>query len=365
MFMNTTFFSYVFGCRVNEAEKVVMDKKLLELGFVWSDDAPDFYIINSCAVTGKAEREVRQHIYQTRKKFPNTKIVVTGCAATNWIKNTTIVQNVDVLIPNSDKPSIPHIIQKLLPESNERSFPLPYQRGNTLIQYQDKFLDCGRLMVKIQDGCDRYCSYCIVPYLRGKPHSKSISTIIKEINNRDEHVIEVILTAINTECFGKDTGETLIQLIAAILKKTTVPFVSFGSIHPWSITDEFLSYYQSIMPTNRFIPFFHIPIQSGSNKILKLMNRWYTKEEIHRKLKELKGMNPDAFIGTDIIVGFPGETEKEFQETYDFLKSAPIDKIHVFRYSPRPGTAAEKFLNEPTPQEKRDRSKLLLKLSSL
>jgi len=221
-------------------------------------------------------------------------------------------------------------------------------------------------MIKIQDGCDRFCSYCIVPYLRGKPKSKLIENIIKEIKTHNKPPNEVILTAINTECFGKDTGETLIQLIDAVLKQTTVPEISFGSIHPWSITDKFLQYYQSIIPTNRCIPFFHIPIQSGSNKILKFMNRGYTKEELMEKLNKIKHINPQAFIGTDIIVGFPGETEVEFQETYEFLISAPIDKIHVFRFSPRPGTTAEKLekiYKEITPEEKRLRSKLLLELS--
>ncbi|MFA6531218.1 MAG: radical SAM protein, partial [Candidatus Micrarchaeia archaeon] len=259
----------------------------------------------------------------------------------------------------------------------------------------DKFLASGRIMVKIQDGCDRFCSYCIVPYLRGKPKSIRIADIIETINTYPSSEVryrtvsdearsmktmhsshpsgsnnklnEVILTAINTECFGKDTGETLIQLIDAVLKETLIPKISFGSIHPWSITNEFLAYYQSIIPTNRFIPFFHIPIQSGSNKILQLMNRGYAVEDIYRKLKEIKRINPKAFIGTDIIVGFPGETEKEFQETYEFLKSAPIDKIHVFRFSPRPGTAAEKFgkiYGEPTAEEKRKRSKMILNINT-
>jgi len=429
----SSFFSFSFGCRVNEAEKVTLDKKLLEMGFLWSEKNPDFYIINSCAVTGKAEREVRQHIYQIRKKFPKTKIVVTGCAATNWVKNSLMVQGVDLLIQNSDKQSIPRRLMchpepriKVRGKLREGSSPdvrqdAPQDSSPDLIgirmtskpyspditNYYDKFLHSGRLMVKIQDGCDRFCSYCIVPYLRGKPKSKRIAKIIAEIQsyaqschsrsnplrlsetsresreknldsrlrgndrkklNNDINILnEVILTAINTGCFGKDTGETLIELIDAILKQTSVPKISFGSIHPWSITDEFLEYYRSILPTNRFIPFFHIPIQSGSNTILKLMNRGYTIEEIYRKLKEIKKINPDTFIGTDIIVGFPGETEKEFQETYEFLQKAPIDKIHVFRYSPRPGTTAEKFkkiYDESTPEEKRRRAKMIIEIKS-
>lgn len=356
-----TFFSYVFGCRVNEAEKVILDEQLVKKGFRWSEKNPDFYIINSCAVTGKAEREVRQHIYQIRKKFPKTKIIVTGCAATHWKRNTITVAGVDMLIANEEKQSIPSVVQTIHLQNH---FQLPhYQRVNTLPYEHDKFLSTGRLMVKIQDGCDRHCSYCIVPSLRGKPTSKRIKEIITRIQSYDDEVREVILTAINTACFGDDTGETLTGLIGAILKQTTAPTISFGSIHPWSITDEFLSYYRSVIPTHRFIPFFHIPIQSGSNKILRLMNRGYTREEMSEKLQKIKSINPQAFIGTDIIVGFPGEGENEFRETYEFLKTAPIDKIHVFRFSPRPQTAAEKLiktLGEPTPKEKRERSKLLL-----
>ena len=392
--MAHTFYTYTFGCRVNEAEKVVMDKKLIELGFVWREKNPDFYIINSCAVTGKAEREVRQHIYQTRKKFPKTNIIVTGCAATNWKRNKITVAGIDVLVENKDKQNIPTIINDLVCHSCESRNPSSFSgfqlKGRNDIT-RDKFLASGRLMVKIQDGCDRYCSYCIVPLLRGKPKSRTIKEILSDIqdyttnnpchprsnrgsrinyldsrfrgnDNSLSHISEIILTAINTECFGKDTGETLIQLIDSILTKTTIPKISFGSIHPWSITDKFLSYYQSILPTNRFIPFFHIPIQSGSNTILQLMNRGYTKEEILKKLQKIKKINPNAFIGTDIIVGFPGETDKKFQETYEFLKTAPIDKIHVFRYSPRPGPAAEKFPNEPTPAEKRERSRELIEM---
>lgn len=357
--MNQTFFSFSFGCRVNEAEKIALDTALLRLGYQWREKNPDIYIINSCAVTGKAEREVRQHIYQIRKRYPETTIIVTGCAATRWIMTNNAPNEADYYIPNLQKQSIPQLLQTIKEKQIRNQINPP-------LTYRDKFLHSGRLMIKIQDGCDRFCSYCVVPYLRGKPHSRHIKEIIEEILTYDSSIKEVILTAINTECFGKDTGETLIQLIDAVLTQTTVPKVSFGSIHPWSITDEFLEYYQSIIKTNRLIPFFHIPIQSGSNKILKLMNRGYTKEEILKKIKLIKKINPQAFIGTDIIVGFPGEKDKEFNETYEFLKNAPIDKIHVFRFSPRPGTTAEKLgktYREPTSQEKHKRSGLLLGLN--
>ena len=363
--MKRTFYSFSFGCRVNEAEKIALDKKLLALDYKWDEFHPDFYIINSCAVTGKAEREVRQHIYQTRKKFPETIIVVTGCAATSWKQQNIQITEIDYLIENTKKDKIPEILSQN--HLSGLQIQSPKDKKNT-INIHDKFISSGRRMIKIQDGCDRFCSYCIVATLRGKPQSRSIENIVKEIQANESETQEIILTAINTECFGKDTGETLIGLIQAILKNTTIPVISFGSIHPWSITDEFLSFYTSILSTNRFLPFFHIPIQSGSDTILRLMNRGYTSDEIKNTVIKLKTINPNTIIGTDIIVGFPGETDREFQETYDFLQTSPIDKIHVFRFSPRIGTAAEKLrkiYKEPTPIEKRERSAKLIKLHEL
>jgi threonylcarbamoyladenosine tRNA methylthiotransferase MtaB len=346
--------SFSFGCRVNEAEKQLLDNKLINLGFSWDEKHPTFYIINSCAVTGKAEREVRQHIYQIRKKFPTTTIIATGCSATLWLKNNSKPEGADYWIDNTKKSTIPEFI-----------FSLSKQPRNNTDQTQssDKFLKSGRMMVKIQEGCNRYCSYCIVPYLRGSVKSEAISDIVKLILSSKQPISEVILTAINTEAFGKDTGENLIQLVEAILANTKIERVSFGSIHPWSITDEFLLWYEKNKNNTRFVHFFHIPVQSGSDTILKLMNRQYTQKDILNRLQKLHAMNPHALIATDVIVGFPGESEKEFEETYEFLNKSPISKFHVFRYSPRPGTAAAKFSNEPTFQEKRERAKKLANLS--
>ena len=345
--------SFSFGCRVNEAEKQLLDKQLIDEGFSWDENDPAFYVINSCAVTGKAEREVRQHIYQTRKKYPKTTIIVTGCSATLWLKNNTKPEGADYWIDNTKKSAISEFIVSLSKQS------LPH--SSSLITH-DKFLNSGRLMIKIQDGCDRFCSYCIVPFTRGRAVSHKIADIVKEIQQIKIPIQEVILTAINTEYFGKETGETLTELVDSILAHTKIERVSFGSIHSWSITPEFLLWYKNNKDNPRFVHFFHIPIQSGSNTILRYMNRNYTCEEILNRLQTIHSINPKALIATDVIVGFPGETEKEFEETYDFLKLSPITKFHVFRYSPRPGTLAEK---NPTSlklcgaQEKRERSRIL------
>jgi threonylcarbamoyladenosine tRNA methylthiotransferase MtaB len=353
--------SFSFGCRVNEAEKQLLDKQLIDSGFSWDEKHPSFYIINSCAVTGKAEREVRQHIYQTRKKYPTATIVATGCSATLWMKNNTKPDGADYWVDNKNKNTIIPLLTQVSTNSNSLK---RIQKSNPS---SDKFINSGRMMIKIQEGCNRYCSYCIVPYLRGPVKSQTISDIIQLILSSKQPLSEVILTAINTEAFGKDTGENLIQLVEMILANTKIERVSFGSIHPWSITDEFLSWYKDNKNNPRFVHFFHIPIQSGSDTILKLMNRQYTRKEVMHRLMTLHTINPHALIATDVIVGFPGESEKEFQETYKFLKKSPISKFHVFRYSPRPGTAAKKLSSiykEPSFDIKNLRAKRLADLST-
>jgi len=368
--MQKTFMSFVFGCRVNEAEKQLLDDRLAATGFLWDEKNPTFYIINSCAVTGKAEREVRQHIYQTRKKFPKTTIVVTGCSATLWMKNNMKPEGADYWIDNKEKQNIVPLLTRLtnadaIPNSLA---PLSGKQSETDARAHDKFLQSGRMMVKIQDGCSRFCSYCIVPYLRNPIKSQFIASILKLIHDKSKYPIkEVILTAINTEMFGKDTGETLPQLLDAILTETKIERVSFGSIHPWSITPEFLAWYKKNKKNPRFVHFFHIPIQSGSDTVLTRMNRHYTTKQLTKMFHELQSIDPFSYIATDVIVGFPGETEKEFQETYDFLKESPISKFHVFRYAQRPGTAAEhreRQFPQLSPREKINRSKRLTKLGT-
>jgi threonylcarbamoyladenosine tRNA methylthiotransferase MtaB len=356
-----SFYTYSFGCRVNQAEKEVIDRQLLDFSFRIDENKPDFYIINTCCVTQKAEREAKNLIYRIKRRFPKAKIVITGCAATYWQKNN-LLKNlpVDLLINNIDKEFLVKILLKSLPNQ-----PRPYLKDTKDdVATLDKYLNSGRALVKIQDGCQRFCSYCIVPYLRGTPKSYKIEEIISQIN-KHKNLKEVIFTAINTEAFGKDSGETLIQLIKTVITNSTAPRISFGSIHPWSIDNEFLEFYKQILPSNRLVNFFHIPIQSGSNKILSLMKRGYRREEIREKLREIERINPFALIATDIIVGFLDETEADFQETVNFLEKSLISKFHIFRFSKRKNTAAyymSKNLKEPSDQEKMKRAKILIDL---
>lgn len=372
------FYSHSFGCRVNQAEKEEIDRQLLHKGYIQDASKPDVFLINTCSVTHKAEREAKQLIYRVKRENPETKIVVTGCAATNWIKQGIQVKEADLVIDNKNKEYVAEIIQKHFSvitsdsevislseknKHNEIASPDSDRARNDIIN--DKYLNSGRIILKIQDGCHRFCSFCIVPYLRGLPKSMSIDQLISQINSVDPRIKEIILSAINTQAFGYDTKESFINLIERVLNETTRERISFGSIHPWSFTDEFFEFYKQYADSDRFVHFFHIPLQSGSNKMLALMKRGYTREEFMDKLQRISNLNPYAFIGTDVIVGYLEETDADFDDTYTFLEQTPISKFHVFRFSKRQHTAAyhmAKRLKEPTPQEKQKRAQALITL---
>lgn len=359
--MKKTFQSFVFGCRVNEAERIRFDNELYKAGFRVDLNNPSFSIINTCAITGKAEREAKQLIYSLKKRYPNTQVVITGCSATYWDKHKNNTQIADIVIPNNKK----HDLAKLLTEAKVQNSDVNINTDQSPIG--DKFRQSNRLLVKIQDGCHRFCNYCIVPYLRGNPQSQTISDIVKYINSFTPTPSEVILSAINTESFGKDTKETLVTLIKRVLKETDVQRLGFGSIHPWSLTDEFISYYKTeLSHEKRFVHFFHVPLQSGSQTMLDLMRREYSLADILTRLNAIQSIRNDALIATDIIVGYLNETNALFEETRNTLKNSPISRFHVFPFSNRMHTSAyymKRRMTEPAQTEKKSRSAILRKLS--
>ncbi len=354
------FFSFSFGCRVNEAEKEEIDRKMTQNGFSFNKDHPDVFIINTCSVTHKAEREARQMVYQVKKGLPEAKIVVTGCSATYWLKHDLYKKlPVDMVIDNVNKEYLVDLIQKRFNLTSKHPQKLPPKKTN-------KFIGSGRVMVKIQDGCQRYCTFCIVPYLRGMPKSETINNLELKIKGFEGTAKEVVLTAINTQAFGYDTKESFVDLLKDIIDKTSIPRISLGSIHPWSLTDDFYNFYINYLPKNRLVNFFHVPLQSGSNKMLILMKRGYRREEMLDNLKKIEKINPFALLATDVIVGFLEETEADFKETYQFLDQSPISKFHVFRFSKRAKTQADymsKRLKEPSAEEKQKWAESLIKLS--
>ncbi|MBP9691094.1 MiaB/RimO family radical SAM methylthiotransferase [Candidatus Woesebacteria bacterium] len=360
-----TFDGFSFGCRVNQAELEALSAELRSRGYVQSKDSPDVYILNTCAVTKKAEREARKHIHQIKRSYPATQVVVTGCAATNWSKTNTKVDGVDYLVDNKGKEYLAELLTQKYGKPNLQTEVIPAFDLASQEVPTDRFMRSKRVIIKIQDGCHRFCSFCIVPYLRGLPQSRTIADIISQIQAYPEYV-EAILTAINTEAFGRDTGESLVDLVHNVMEKTSIPRLSFGSIHPWTFQDDFFKLYRTYAHSNRFVDFFHIPLQAGSDHMLSLMKRGYTRQEFMEKLHILKEINADAFIGTDVIVGFLEETDQDFEDTYSFLEKTPISKFHVFRFSTREHTAAYhlgKRLSQPSPHVKKARSERLRSLS--
>lgn len=365
-----TFDSFSFGCRVNQAEVEALNTELIHKGYSKQTSNPDVYILNTCSVTHKAEREARKHIYQIKRQNPQTKIVVTGCAATNWTKTNTKVDGVDYLVDNKGKEYLAELIEKrygkeIKDNAQQNSITIQQFDNPTPSIPTDKFMRSKRVIIKIQDGCHRFCSFCIVPYLRGLPQSRKIDEIIAQIQDYPEYV-EAILTAINTEAFGRDSGESFVTLIDRILTETKIPRISFGSIHPWTFQDDFFNLYKKYADSPRFIDFFHIPLQAGSDHMLTMMKRGYTRQEFVEKLHRITDMNEMAFIGTDVIVGFLEETDQDFEDTYSFLEDTPISKFHVFRFSKREHTAAyylAKRLLQPTEGVKKARSERLRALS--
>lgn len=315
-----TFAVYNFGCRVNAAETNQYAQSLINQGFVPNQNNPDIIFINTCSVTKKANIESVGLIRRLQKKFPDSKITVSGCANLKEIKD---LSNITIL-NNSQK-------EKYLEDLNCAYTP----------KIKDKFSHTHRFLLKIQSGCTAFCTYCTVPqkrpYLWSLPINTAVNTVISAINDGYK---EVILTGVNLNQYTPGFS----NLVEALLTKTKISLISFGSIPINCIDQNFVFLISKF--SSRISSFLHIPLQSGSDKILKLMHRNYTKKIILEKFSSLKNLKSNLSFGTDIIVGFPGETDADFQETYDLCKKIGFTKIHVFKYSPRPNTTARKLFLE-------------------
>jgi len=314
---NESFLAVNFGCRVNAAETNQLSQVLIDNGFSPSTThPPSIILINTCAITQKGEYESLARIRVLRDQYPNSAIIATGCADLSKIK------------------SLPNVY--VFTKNDTSVFYTP--------KIRDKFTHDQKYLLKIQSGCNHFCSYCIVPQRRSKlyslPIDKGISTTIDAINNGYKHLI---ITGVNLDLYKPG----LSNLLEALLTKTAIEKISFGSIPLNCIDDKFLSLIKNYKL--RIENFLHIPIQSGSNRILKLMNRPYDRQKIITVFNSLKGF----IFGTDVIVGFPTESDSDFQETYDLCQQIGFSKIHTFRFSPRPSTAAEiLFKNYPKLSQK-------------
>lgn len=353
------------GCKTNQYETNGMIQKFKDSGYeiVEFDDIADIYIINTCTVTNMSDRKSRQVLRQAKKKNQNALVVACGCYVQVAKDEIEKFPEIDLCIGTNEKADIVKYVEDY--EINRNCIDLEN------ILYDAKFDEFGsvtytektRAVIKVQDGCDRFCSYCIIPFARGKVRSRNPENIVSEIKEIAKNGIkEVVITGIHIASYGKDFEKNyrLIDLLEDINKIDGIERIRLGSIEPLLISDEFV---ERLTKLEKICHHFHLSLQSGCTETLKRMNRRYTIEEFEEIVKRLRNAYEDVILTTDIIVGFPEESEEEFKTTYEFLERIKFYKMHIFKYSPRKGTKAAEMKKQISGDIKEERSKKLLELS--
>ena len=360
---------YTLGCKVNQYETNAMAQKFKEAGYEIvevNDDVSDICVINTCTVTNMSDRKSRQILRKVKEKNQDAIIAAVGCYAQVAKDDLKKMPEIDIVLGNEEKANIVKYVEEFI--SN---------RNNKIVEIEDiaskkEFEDMGqitytektRAVIKVQDGCNQFCSYCIIPYARGRVRSRKMDSIIHEITQiAQKGIKEVVITGIHVASYGRDFGNEngLIELLEKINEIDGIHRIRLGSLEPKIITEEFM---QRLIKLEKMCHHFHLSLQSGCDGTLKRMNRKYTTVEVREIIERLRRYYDDVMLTTDIIVGFPGETEEEFETTYQFLKEVKLYKMHVFQYSPRKGTRAAVMPNQIDGNIKEARSKKLIELSN-
>ncbi|MGZ8236979.1 MAG: tRNA (N(6)-L-threonylcarbamoyladenosine(37)-C(2))-methylthiotransferase MtaB [Methylobacter sp.] len=344
------------GCRLNEAELETWAQAFQKSGhqITKQAEAAQLIVINSCAVTQDAARKSRQLIRRIHRDNPQAKLVVSGCYATLNEDEAASLLGVDLIVSNKDKDQL---VEKTLTELNMDSMPvLSTEPGEISLFTRGR----QRAFVKVQDGCRYRCTFCIVTVARGEESSRPVQAVIEEINAlHHQGITEVILTGVHLGGYGSDLGNNLSDLIKAILAETDIPRLRLGSLEPWELPDDFFELFNN----PRLMPHLHLPLQSGSDTVLRRMARRCKTEEFSVIVSQLRAKIPHFNITTDIIVGFPGETEEEWQDSFNFIKQIGFGHIHIFTYSKREGTKAAGLPDQVSNEVKKQRSRQLHELA--
>ncbi|MBR5223073.1 MAG: tRNA (N(6)-L-threonylcarbamoyladenosine(37)-C(2))-methylthiotransferase MtaB [Clostridia bacterium] len=361
--MNIAF--YTLGCKVNQYETEVMREAFESKGHtVVSDGMPfDVIIINSCTVTAESDRKTRQAVHRFKRQNPNAVVVLTGCMAQAFSDDAKALTDADIVIGNTD---VSKIYEKVCEYNNNRIFEvIPHPRDEVFNTPSIKnFAERTRAYMKIQDGCDRFCTYCIIPTARGWLRSKPIAEITAEAEKLAKNgYVEAVLVGINLTSYGKETGGqiNICDAVEAVAKVNGIKRIRLGSLEPDHITDEMLTRLKAV---SKFCPQFHLSLQSGCDETLKRMNRHYDTAFYRDLVNRIRLVFPDSAITTDIMVGFAGETEEEFQKSINFAKEIGFAKAHIFAYSRRSGTMAYNMPNQVTRAEKSRRSHLMIEATA-
>ncbi len=351
---------YTFGCKVNNYESNMMKESLLHHNFSYTENVidADIFIVNTCTVTNTADKKCLKLIRRWLKNYPNKISVVTGCSVQN---NPKVYEKmgVNIIIGNDSKDKVSDIILDYLKNkktiNNVKLKRISKGFNDTLTDY-----DHVRAFIKIEDGCDNFCSYCIIPYVRGSVRSKDFDLVISEAKNLAKNHAEIVLTGIHTGHYFSN-GHDLSDLIMELNKISDLKRIRISSIEVTELTEKFLNVLKNCP---KLVDHLHIPLQSGSDNILKKMNRKYDLLYFQNKINDIRKIRPRIAISTDIIVGFPGETEEDFKNTLEFSQNIKFSKIHVFPFSPKEGTVAMNLPDQILEQVKKERVKQLLNLST-
>ena len=357
---------YTLGCKVNQYETEAMLELFEKEGYekAETEDYADVYVINTCTVTHMSDRKSRQYIRRMKKKNPDAIIAVVGCYSQVSPEEILSIDEVNLVMGTNDRKKIVEEVKKI-DASRKVSTVDDIMKVKAFEEIEiNKTNGKTRAFMKIQDGCDRYCSYCIIPYARGRVRSRDLESIVKEVENLASNGYkEVVLTGIHVASYGKDIKETDIKLLDVIKQINDIEGIErirLSSVEPILFTDEFV---EAVSAMDKVCPHYHLSLQSGCDETLKRMKRRYTTEEYKTIVDRLRAAIPNVSITTDVIVGFPGETNEEFDKTYEFLKDIELTHMHIFKYSPRKGTPAATMENQVDPSTKHERSEKLLQLN--
>lgn len=360
--MNVAF--YTLGCKVNQYESQAMSEMLSKNGYtiVNHKSKADIYIINSCTVTAQADQKTRQAVRKFKRENPESIVVLTGCMPQAYPDEADLLNEADIITGNKSNSSLLQLLDEYS-KFGKRIVNIDlHQKGDSFTNTPiTSFDERTRAYLKIQDGCNRFCSYCIIPTSRGRVRSKSIESIKAEVSDLAKNGFkEIVLVGINLSSYGQDNGSSFPEAVSAACSVDGIERVRLGSLEPDHLTDDVI---EALSKEKKLCPQFHISLQSGCDKILKLMNRHYNCDEYTRIVNKLRNEFNDCSITTDIMVGFAGEDEEDFQTTLEYMKQIKFEKVHVFPYSIRVGTKAEKMPGHIDNGEKNRRAKIMIDLA--
>ncbi len=354
---------HTLGCKLNFSETSTIGKMLAERGVARAAEGerPDLIVVNTCSVTEMADKKGRQLLRRLAREWPEATIVATGCYAQLKPTEVAAIEGVDMVLGSNEKLLITQFLDRWLAERQQIVEVTPFTEIREFRPSCERG-DRTRYFLKVQDGCDYFCTYCTIPYARGRSRSGKIADIVAIAEEAAaEGAKEIVITGVNIGDFGRDTGEKLLDLLKALEGVEGVERYRISSIEPNLLTEEIIRWISG--ESHKFMPHFHIPLQSGSDAVLRLMNRRYDTTLFASRIEMIRRLIPDAFIGVDVIAGARGETEEEWERSYEFIRSLPVTRLHVFPYSERPGTKALSIGYNVDPHERHLRAAKLAALS--